>query len=95
MPNVVLEAMAAARPVVATRAGGTPEAVVDGVTGRLVGVADPLALSHALAELGADPRARLRLGAEGRARACACYGLDRAGAALEKCYQDLLDGHRG
>jgi len=90
MPNVVLEAMAAARPVVATRAGGTAEAVVDRVTGRLVEVADPGALSRALAELAADPLLRERLGAEGRARACSCYSLDRAGAALERCYRELV-----
>jgi glycosyltransferase involved in cell wall biosynthesis len=48
LPNAVLEAMAAGKPVVATAAGGTPEAVLDGETGRLVPVGDPDALAQAM-----------------------------------------------
>jgi glycosyltransferase involved in cell wall biosynthesis len=73
-PNVVLEAMAAGLPVVATDAGGTPELVVDGVTGFLVHVDSPVALGNRIVELMRDPERAARMGAEGRARAASKYG---------------------
>ncbi|WP_437311408.1 glycosyltransferase family 4 protein [Sorangium sp. So ce388] len=54
-PNVVLEALAAARPVVATRVGGIPDVVESGRTGLLVPPRDPRALGRALAEALARP----------------------------------------
>ena len=68
LPLTVLEAMAAARPVVASRAGGTPEAVVDGETGMLVPPGDVRALADALDELLADPERARRLGEAGKRR---------------------------
>ena len=53
--NAILEAMAAGLPVVACDVGGNPEAVVDGVTGRLVPPGDPTTLAKAMAEILADP----------------------------------------
>jgi glycosyltransferase involved in cell wall biosynthesis len=64
----LLDAMAFARPVVATRAGGIPEAVEDGVTGALVPVRDPPALAAALLELLKDETRRRALGQAGRRR---------------------------
>jgi len=69
MPMVVLEAMAAGLPVVASAVGGMPELVVDGETGLLVAPGDPEALAAALSRLARDPLLRGRLGAAGRARA--------------------------
>ncbi len=66
---VLLEAMAAGLPVVATSVGGIPEVVHDGLTGLLVPPRDPAALAHALDTLVADPQLRSRLGDRGRARA--------------------------
>ena len=64
----LLDAMAFGRPVVATAAGGIPEAVVDGVTGRLVPPRDAQALAEALIQvLGDEPR-RTELGRGGRRR---------------------------
>lgn len=80
--RVNLEAMAMALPVVATRTGGNPEAVEDGVTGLLVPIEDPAALAEALAGLAADPARRRRLGAAGRARAGERFGLERYRAAV-------------
>jgi glycogen(starch) synthase len=68
MPLVVLEAMAAAVPVVASRVSGIPEVVMDGETGWLVAPEDPPALAAALAALLADPQAARRRGAAGRRR---------------------------
>jgi glycosyltransferase involved in cell wall biosynthesis len=64
----VLDAMAFGLPVVATGAGGIPEAVEDGVSGRLVPPRDPTALADALAEVLDNEERRRALGAAGRQR---------------------------
>lgn len=86
LPLVALEAMALGRPVVATAVGGTPEAVEDGVTGRLVPPADPAALAAALRALLDDPAKAAALGAAGRRRVDERFGIARMGAA----YVDLV-----
>lgn len=65
-PNSVIEAMAAARPVVATPVGGVTDAVTHDVTGMLVPVDDPTPLVDALRMLEADSLLRTRLGEAGR-----------------------------
>ena len=65
-PNVVLEAMAHARPVVATRVGGIPDLIEDGVNGLLMSVGDSDALTSALSRLAADPDMGRRLGSAAR-----------------------------
>jgi glycosyltransferase involved in cell wall biosynthesis len=62
LPIVVLEAMAAARPVVATAVSGLPLAIADGQTGRLVAERDPAALAAAIVELIEDAETARRLG---------------------------------
>jgi glycosyltransferase involved in cell wall biosynthesis len=64
----LLDAMAFGLPVVATAAGGIPEAVEDGVSGRLVPPGDPGTLAEALAELLGDDERRRAYGAAGRRR---------------------------
>lgn len=64
----VLDAMCFGIPVVATRAGGIPDSVVDGETGRLAPPRDHQALAAALSEVLASPEIRARYGAAGRAR---------------------------
>jgi len=64
----LLDAMAFSRPVVATATGGIPEAVEDGVTGRLVPVRDPEALADALVQLLTDTDKAGAMGAAGRRR---------------------------
>ena len=68
LPMSVLEAMASARPVVATDIGGTAEAVFPGETGFLVPPGDADAVARALLDLAADPERARRMGAAGRAR---------------------------
>ena len=65
-PNSVIEALAAARPIVATPVGGVPDVVTDGVTGILAPLGDPAAFAGALRTLEAAPPLRARLGEAGR-----------------------------
>jgi len=67
-PTVIIEAMAAARPVVSTRLAGIPESVVHGETGLLVPPEDTKALAEALSRLIQDHKLRLHYGRAGRER---------------------------
>lgn len=68
LPNVVLEAMQARKPVVATAAPGTAEAVIDQETGLLVPVHSPPALAEAIRKVIENPALAHRLGEAGRTR---------------------------
>ena len=68
LPVIVLEAMAHAKPVIATPVGGTAELVADGETGLLVPPRDPERLAEAIRSLAADPELGRRLGLAGRER---------------------------
>jgi len=85
--RVLLEAMRMGRPVVATRVGGTPEAVEDGVTGLLVPRDDPDALAKATAELLLDLGRRERMGAAARRRAAEVFDEGRLVGALLAAYR--------
>jgi glycosyltransferase involved in cell wall biosynthesis len=88
-PNAALEAMAAGKPVIAARSGGTREVVVDRETGILFPPEDVDALRSAIQELAADPALRLRLGAAGRERAEREFGVGRLVKAYEDLYSEL------
>ncbi|HZB92954.1 MAG TPA: TIGR03088 family PEP-CTERM/XrtA system glycosyltransferase [Stellaceae bacterium] len=88
--NTILEAMASGRPVLATRVGGTPEIVPDGVVGRLVPPADPAALAAAILDY-ADDRALLRRhGEAARAHVLARFSLAAMIASYDRLYRSLL-----
>jgi glycosyltransferase involved in cell wall biosynthesis len=89
-PNVVLEAMAAALPVVATTVGAIPDAVRDGRDGILVPPRDAAALTAALRRLVEDRGERLSMGASARQRAVSVYALDAVVAQLEAIYLELV-----
>jgi glycosyltransferase involved in cell wall biosynthesis len=89
-PNSIVEAMAAARPVVATDVGGIPDAVSDGKTGLLVPPSDPQRLASALEALLPDPELRRALGSAGRDRARAQFHAAAAVGSLEALYDRLL-----
>lgn len=91
--NTILEAMACGLAVIATRVGGNPELVEDGVTGTLVPVADGAALGSAILGYFHD-RARLqRHGSAGRKRVEQQFSLDRMVARYEDLYARLLHVH--
>ena len=85
-----LEAMAAARAVVATRVGGLGDAVVDGVTGLLVASEDPLGLAQAIERLALDPALCRRLGQAGPAHVAAHYSAEHMVEAYRKLYLEVL-----
>ncbi len=94
LSNVLLESMAAGVPVVTTPVGGSPEAVVDGVTGFLVPTRNPGALARAIDPLLADPGLARRLGEAGRRRIVEHFSLDGMTRATERLYRSLLARRR-
>ncbi len=78
-----------ALPVVATRVGGLPEVVTDGVTGLLVPADQPTPLASALARLMGDPALRSRLGAAGAARVRALFDPALMPARFAALYAEL------
>ena len=88
----VLDAMALGKPVVATRAGGIPEAVHDGVTGLLVPPRDPLALARAIRDLLRHPEQAKQFGEAGRARVARYFTATRMADRTLRVYQQLVDG---
>jgi glycosyltransferase involved in cell wall biosynthesis len=90
LPLGILEAMACARPVVATRVGGVGEMVEGGVEGLLVPAGDPDALAGALGRLLGDAPLRRRMGEAGRARVLARFTWDAVAAETEGFYAELL-----
>jgi len=90
MGLVVVEAMAAGRPVVASRCGGVPEVVVDGQTGLLVSPESPIELAAAIRRLVASPEEAHRMGVAGRDRARALFGAGRMAEQMTALYEELL-----
>jgi L-malate glycosyltransferase len=91
LSNVVLESMAAGAPTVATRVGGTPEAVVDGVTGILVPPANSTALADAIIHVLNDQQLAAHLGRAARARIADQFSVQRMVRATEDLYTELLE----
>lgn len=90
MGRVLLEAAAAGVPAVATRVGGVPDVVHDGLTGILTPPRDPDALAAALCRLAQDAPARRRMGEAARLAVVPHYGLERMVRRIEQLYEDLI-----
>ena len=86
-PTVIIEAMAAARPVVSTHLAGIPESVVHGETGLLVSPGNTMALAEALARLIEDPKLRLHYGRAGRERIEQHFRIEHTVAPLIELLQ--------
>jgi len=89
-PVSAIEALAAGRPVVATRVGGVPDVIREGEDGFLVEPGDVDALAERLARLAADPELRERLGTAGRARVIPRYSVERLVDDNDLLYRSLL-----
>ena len=86
-PTVIIEAMAAARPVVSTRLAGIPELVVHGETGLLVAPGDTSALGQALEELIRNPELRSGYGRAGRTRIEQHFRIEHTVAPLLQLFE--------
>ncbi|HEV2349350.1 MAG TPA: glycosyltransferase [Terriglobia bacterium] len=94
MPNVVLEAMAAGVPVVATSVGGVAEIAGESGALALVPPADALSLASAIAQLLADPVRAVALGIAGQKRVRQAFSPERQSAQLLALYQELIPSLR-
>lgn len=92
LPNVVLEAMAARKPVVASRVGGTPEAVVDGVTGLLISPRDATGCAEAICRLLDNPTEAAAMGERGRACVNEKFTQARMVIETQQTYLDIQSG---
>ena len=89
-PVVVIEALAAGCPVVATSVGGVPDVVREGIDGFLVPPRDTEALAERLTRLAEDPELRARMGAAGRQSVPPRYAVDRLVGDIDELYRSLL-----
>jgi glycosyltransferase involved in cell wall biosynthesis len=92
LPMSALEAMALARPIVATDVGGLREVVMPGRTGALISTADATALSEELLRLAADPARRTAMGEEALRRFNDTYSVERMVDAYVKLFSELVEG---
>ena len=90
LPFVVPEAMAAGLPIVATRVGGIPEAVVEGKTGFLVDAASALELQQAIVRMLDNPDNMREMGVAGNKRATEEFNVERMVADTCKVYSAIL-----
>ena len=90
LPTTVLEAMAAAKPVVATRTGGASEMVLDGSTGYLVEANDTHAASDRIATLLQSEHLRAEFGQAGRDRVLKCFSKEKYNEELTSVFKELI-----
>lgn len=94
MPQAVLEASVTGLPVVASRVGGLPEVIEEGVTGMMFTPGDDAALAGILRGLLADPARRRALGLAARDRAEARFGVARMAGEYHRDFLELRSSHR-
>jgi glycosyltransferase involved in cell wall biosynthesis len=89
-PMAVLEAMAMGLPVIASRVGGVPEMIEDGVSGLLLPAGDALALSRAITHLLGDRALACQLGQAARRRVENCFTVQQGAGALAAVYREVV-----
>lgn len=93
-PIVIMEAMACARPIVATRVGGIPELIEDGDTGIIVPPRDSEAIADAILHLLNSPEEAQRMGINARERAIGHFDVEISARKHRKIYQSVLKQSR-
>jgi glycosyltransferase involved in cell wall biosynthesis len=88
--QVIVQGMAAGKPVVATNGGGVPEIVIHGVTGLLVPMADAPAMSSAICALLDSPKIAASMGRVGRIRVLEHFTIERTARKVEAAYAEVL-----
>lgn len=94
LPIALLEAMAMARPVVATAVGGIPEVITDSQNGRLVPPAAPDRLAEAAITLLRDDAGREAMGRAARETVAERFSIVRMQRQLEAIYREVIEAHR-
>jgi len=89
--QVIIEGMAAGKPVVATNGGGVPEIVLHGVTGLLVPMGDVDAMAKAIIRFLGSPELRARAGTYGRKRVHDHFTIDRTAREVQAVYNGVFD----
>jgi phosphatidylinositol alpha-1,6-mannosyltransferase len=88
--RVVLEAQASGKPVIGTNTGGTPEQIIDKVTGLLVPPKNPAYLAEAIIKLLRDKEKAKQMGTAGRKRVEQLFSIEKHVKAVESIYRNLL-----
>jgi glycosyltransferase involved in cell wall biosynthesis len=88
--QVIIEGMAAAKPVIGTRGGAVPEIIVDGETGLLVPMNNPDQMAAAICALLADPARARQMGLAGRTRVADHFTIQTTARRVQAVYDDLL-----
>jgi glycosyltransferase involved in cell wall biosynthesis len=87
----ILEGMASGKPVVATRVGGIPDSIRDGIDGLLVPERDPSAIAHAVSRLLSDPDVARELGASAAQRAQTLFSRDTSARRFDELLSTLIN----
>lgn len=95
LPYTIIEAMMSGLPVIATRVGGVPELVEDGITGYLVPPKDHRSMASAINKIINDPSLRQHMGKMGRKKAMEKFTLERMLQETEKVYEDITLSTKG
>jgi glycosyltransferase involved in cell wall biosynthesis len=90
MPNAVLEAMAAGKPVVATRAEGVAELLGESAEAQCVAVGDMRSLAEHVVQISQNPQIATDLGAKNKRRAAAAFSVQAMVGQYERLYEALL-----
>jgi glycosyltransferase involved in cell wall biosynthesis len=88
--QVIIEGMAAGKPVVATNAGGVPEIIEDGVTGYLVPMSDAESMARVINELLDDPQAAFATSVRGQRHVAMNFSITKTVDGVVTAYRQLL-----
>jgi glycosyltransferase involved in cell wall biosynthesis len=88
--QVIIEAMAAGKPVVATQGGGVPEIVIDGVTGLLVPMGNATCMADAMAKLLANPQGASEMGQAGRQQVLDHFTIEHTARKMERVFEEII-----